>query len=127
MAEAPVVPRPSRGVWSVLGVFALGIVFGAALVVVLGHLRDLHHPFGHGEGIPPHAERLIREFGLEPEQEKQVRAILLRSRDEIHGVLENAHGEIRALLTPEQQRKLDRMHLPHGRRGRGRPGRETSP
>jgi hypothetical protein len=117
MAEAPVGPR-TRGVWSLLGVFALGIVFGAALVVVAGHVRDAHHPFGHhgrpGDGLPPHVDRIIRDFGLDPGQERQVRAILAKSRDDIHGILENAHKEIRALLTPEQQKKLDRMHIPHG-------------
>ena len=125
MAEAPLAPRSSRGSLALLGVFALGIVSGAALVVMAGHLQQLHGPHGHhgppDDGMPPHVEKLIHDFGLDPDQEKQVRAILARSHDQIHEILGNAHKEIRALLRPDQQKKLDRMHLPHGDPGEDEP------
>jgi hypothetical protein len=124
MAEAPVPTRSSRSALALLGTFALGIVFGAALTVVVSHARELHRPFGPhdpGDGLPPHAERLIRNFGLDPDQETKVRAILARSRDEIHGILEGAHEEIRALLRPEQQKKLDSMKEFRGHRRRSGP------
>lgn len=123
MAEATVSPRPPRGTLALLGVFALGIVFGAALVVLLGHLHNLHHPFDHRgpDGMPPHVDRLIKDFGLDPDQERQVRALLGKSHDQIHEILDDTHKQIRALLRPEQQKKLDRMHLPHGQRDEDEP------
>jgi hypothetical protein len=124
MAEAPLPVRSSRSALSLLGVFALGIVFGAALTVVVSHARELHRPFGHhgpGDGLPPHAERLIRNFGLDPDQETKVRAILAKSRDDIHGILDGAHEEIRSLLRPEQQEKLDSMKEFRGHRRRRGP------
>jgi Spy/CpxP family protein refolding chaperone len=120
MAETREPARPVRGTLPILGVFALGIVFGAALVLVLSHLHGPHRPGPHGEpegGMPPRIERMFRELDLDPAQEQKVREILERSHGRIHETLDHAHEEIRALLRPEQQRKFDRMRPPHGRGG----------
>jgi hypothetical protein len=86
-------------------------------------------------GLPPH----LRALGLTPDQERKVTEIFERHRPEleaaireayprIQAVVERAQKETRAVLDPEQQRKLDELErngppwLSRPPPGGGRPG-----
>lgn len=108
-------------IWlAVVGVFALGCVTGMSLDSVYrlraggersearGQKRDKEEVF----------ERMKRDLDLNDQQATQIRAILDQTRDEYRqlrsevrprydAVRQNARTKIRALLTPEQQRKFD--------------------
>jgi Spy/CpxP family protein refolding chaperone len=120
MAETP--PSVSaRASYGVAAVFALGVVFGAALSVILLHLHGgMPMPFARHGG--PHAgglgspeaviEHMDHDLGLDAEQRQKVQAILESAHDSIHTTLEGTHREIRAVLRPDQQAKFDRMRPP---------------
>src|SRR5512137_1109960 len=72
------------------------------------------HPGPGAAGLPPH----LRDLGLTPEQERKVTEIFERHRPEleaaireayprIQAVVDAAQAETRAVLDPEQRRKLD--------------------
>lgn len=77
--------------------------------------------------------RMDRELGLAPAQREQIAKVMEETRDKIadlrhqfrrerHETLREAYSQIRAALTPEQQKKFDRRFLPPG--ARGEPGRD---
>lgn len=110
-------PKPARGQLAVIGVFALGVVFGAALCFVIVHHVILPRQMGsHGGPVP--VERLTRELGLDADQQAKVRAILERGHETMRGVLDTSSHDIRAVLRPDQQEKFDRLRprspFPHG-------------
>ncbi|HEX4824064.1 MAG TPA: hypothetical protein VFV19_07105 [Candidatus Polarisedimenticolaceae bacterium] len=115
MADA----APSRS-YAVVVVFALGTIFGAALTVILLHLRGgMPMPFGHHGGVHgPRAEadamveHMEHELGLNEAQRARIKEILDDAHDRVHQTLEETHKKIRALLTPEQQEKFDAMRPP---------------
>jgi hypothetical protein len=103
----------------VLAVFALGCVTGAALDSAY-RLRAL------GFRRPPPAQRedffqsLQKNLDLDARQSSEVRAIVDETRDgyrqlrtevrpRYDALRRDARARIRALLTPEQQQKFDRM------------------
>jgi hypothetical protein len=125
-------PSPARGQLAVVGIFALGVVFGLALSFVL-----VHHviPPGRMGGMPREGpvpiERMTSELGLDAGQQEKVRAILERGHATMRGILDDTSHEIRAVLRPDQQEKFDRMRPrspfghggPHdGSHGGGPPG-----
>ncbi|HKQ60295.1 MAG TPA: hypothetical protein VJS92_03355 [Candidatus Polarisedimenticolaceae bacterium] len=118
MAEGPFGSAgAARGFLGVGIVFALGVVFGAALAVVVLHFAPGGPRFGPGPPFPGGGhggpmEHMVRELDLDPQQEEQIRAIIERSQGEVHAVLERTHEQIRPLLRPEQQEKFDRFHPP---------------
>jgi hypothetical protein len=109
--------RPVRGQLAVIGVFALGVVFGAALCFVIVHHVLLPRQMGPHEGPVP-IERLTRELGLDADQQEKVRGILDHGHETVRGVLDETSRDIRAMLRPDQREKFDRMRLrspfPHG-------------
>jgi len=109
--------KPARGQLAVIGVFALGVVFGAALCFVIVHHVILPRPMGPHEGPVP-VERMTRELGLDAAQQAKVREILERGHETMRGVLDTTSREIRAVLRPDQQETFDRMRprspFPHG-------------
>lgn len=122
MAEVSSAPGTQRGLLAVVLVFALGIVFGAALTVVL--LRVVSGPLvgrrATFERAGPRAiARMTRELDLDADQQERVRAIVERTHEDVGRVLEGTRGEIRALLRPDQQERFDRMRMlrPGGRLG----------
>ena len=69
---------------------------------------------------PPPMHLPLRELGLSPEQEQQARAIADRHREELESILRGTYPKVRAvndkieaelreILTPEQQKKLDEV------------------
>ncbi len=127
MAETGEVARRRGDVFAVIGVFALGLICGAALFLAGTHLaRGQWATFSQRLTLPRHAPvaRLTRELDLDAAQQEKVRAVLERTRDQVHEIVEKSRAEIRALLRPDQQEKLDRMRPPGGRRLRGE-GRHT--
>jgi Spy/CpxP family protein refolding chaperone len=118
----PAAPRPVRGQLAVIGIFALGVVFGVALSFVIVHHAILPARMGparehQGPGPVP-VERMTRELDLDADQQVKVRAILERGHTTMRGILDETSQEIRAVLRPEQQEKFDRMRprspFPHG-------------
>jgi Spy/CpxP family protein refolding chaperone len=117
MVESASKPR-ARAQAAVLGVFALGVVFGAALCFVIIHHVILPGRMGpHREGPVP-IEVMTRELELDAAQQEKVRAILERGHHTMRGVLDDTSREIRAVLRPDQQDKFDRLRprspFPHG-------------
>lgn len=111
--------------WAVLAVaFLLGGATGAALDGVYrlkaggGPCREEHGGPGGGRGRGRHFEEMRRDLNLSAEQAEGVRAILDETREEYRAlrhearpryesIRRNARERIRALLTPEQQRRFD--------------------
>jgi len=105
----------------VIGVFALGVVFGAALCFVLVHHAIMPGRMGPAREGPVPVERMTRELNLDAAQQDKVREILERGHGTMRGVLDATSREIRAVLRPDQQEKFDRMRprspFPHGDHG----------
>ena len=126
MAEPHVPARSSKDILAVALVFALGVVFGAALAVVLLRLHGgLPLPFGPRAGL--HAGRgpigrMARALDLDADQRRKIQAIIERSHGEIQQTLEETHRQIRAILRPDQQLKFDRMRPPRTPFPDDRPG-----
>jgi hypothetical protein len=74
MAE-PAAPRAFGGQFAVIGIFALGIVFGVALSLVLVHHVIPPRRFGPHRDGPVPIERMTRDLGLDADQQVKIRAI----------------------------------------------------
>jgi len=109
-----------RGQLAVIGVFALGVVFGFALCFVIVHHVILPRRLGPGREGPVPVERLARELGLDAAQQDKVRQILEHGHETVRGVLDETSRDIRAVLRPEQQEKFDHMR-PRSPFGHGGP------
>jgi Spy/CpxP family protein refolding chaperone len=107
----PTVPRPTRGVLVVIAIFALGIVFGVALFFAIAH-HFWPGPFGPPRGGPVALERMTHELDLDSAQREEVRAILERGHAKMRRLLDETRLDIRAILRPDQQEKLDRIRPP---------------
>ncbi len=123
MAESQEVTRRPGDVLAVVGVFALGLICGAALFLAGAHLVRGHwRPFGPRSGaLAARAAiitRMTHELDLDAQQQEKVRAVLERTREQVHQLIDQSRAEIRSLLRPDQQEKLDRMRPP-GRHFRG--------
>ncbi len=145
-----------QGALLLIAVFALGGLLGVTGARVLEAQGQAQERGKRAEGhrqdwLPPHFERL----GLTEEQRDETRAIMERYRPSVaaimadmgprfRAVMDSAHDEISAILTPEQRETLDSMRQAmedragrHGlspggpgakqRRGRRRPGAEPAP
>jgi Spy/CpxP family protein refolding chaperone len=119
----PLPPRPVRAQLAVIGVFALGIVFGAALSFVIIHHVLLPRGMKSERGGPPPIERMTQDLGLDDEQRQKIKEILDRGHATMRGVLDETTRDIRAVLRPEQREKFDRYRPrspfppPHGEHG----------
>jgi hypothetical protein len=111
-------PPPVRGQLAVIGIFALGALFGAALCFVIVHHVILPRGMVPMHDGPVPIERMRDDLGLDATQQEQVRAIVERGHTTVRGVLDATSKEIRAVLRPDQQEKFDRMRprspFPHG-------------
>ena len=94
----------------ILGVFLAGAAMGAGVY----HWARPHRPPPPPPGLP------LRELDLTPAQEEKVREITERHHGELEGVMretfprvrainEQIEREVRAILTPEQQKRLDEL------------------
>ena len=108
--------------------FLLVFVAGAATGAFLG----LHHLTHHIVLGPPHSgdvpdrmrEHLRRALGLTAEQENKIAPIVdstsskletirVETAERVRTVMEESKKEIAPLLTPEQQKKLDKLESEH--------------
>ena len=114
----PASPRPVRAQLAVIGIFALGVVFGVALSFVIVHHAILPARMGPPREGPVPIERMTHELDLDSDQQEKIGAILERGHQTMRGVLDETSRDIRALLRPDQQEKFDRMRprspFPHG-------------
>jgi Spy/CpxP family protein refolding chaperone len=108
----PVSPRPGRGSLAVLGIFALGIVFGLALSFVIVHHGGRFSPLHGRHDGDVLVLRLARRLDLDAAQQEKIRGILDRGHAKMHGILDDTRAEVRAELRPDQQSKFDKMQLP---------------
>jgi len=113
-------PSTVRGQLAVVGIFALGVVFGMAVAFVLVHHVILPARMGPPREGPVPIERMTSELGLDADQQEKVRAILERGHSTMRGILDDTSREIRAVLRPDQREKFDRMR-PRSPFGRGGP------
>ena len=108
----------------------------AAGLIVLGGFAVVQAQGQHGGGARGHGlERLTEGLNLTPDQQAKVQPIINQAQPQIaaihreamqkmKAVVENTASQIRPLLTPEQQKKLDdnqkaprgRMNAPNGPR-----------
>jgi len=115
MVDAAPPTRSSKGILAVALVFALGVVFGAALSVALLRLQGgFTGPDGRRGGPPPGGgiRRMARDLDLDAEQRQKIQAIIERTHGTMRQMLDGTQREIRALLRPDQQEKFDRMRPP---------------
>jgi len=102
----------------------------AGLVYLQAKEPGEHGPKHDGPGGPHHMmmenplEHLSKELNLTDDQKAKVQPIIDQARPQIaaihkeamekmHAVMENAGNQIRPLLTPQQQQKLDAMKKAH--------------
>ena len=110
MADAA--PNTTRGVLAVIGIFALGVVFGVVLSVVIVHHGGRFSPLHPRHGGAGFHDRIMRQLDLDAAQREKVSAILERGHARMRDVLDETRREIRAELRPDQKDKLDRIHPP---------------
>ena len=118
---AEVEMKRSKPIIGVVLVFILGILCGSLAMHLLYKCR-FETVFSSGtysreEGI---VRRFDRKLNLDDRQEEQVRAIVheaqqeiktvrRRIRPETEAIIEKAQAKIRAILTPEQDKKFEQM------------------
>ena len=137
MADAPRGLSSWKGALAIALVFALGVVFGAALSVAVLRLQGAPRPTVGPPGLHvgrEAPERLMRELDIDAGQRERIEEILERSRETIHQTLDATHREIRTVLRPDQQQKFDKLRPPgpeflheRPRRGRGGPAPPPPP
>ena len=108
----------------------IALTIGAALTVgtlgVYAHEGGGHggHRFMHGKGGKMALEHLTKDLDLTPQQQAQVAPIIDQAKPQIQAihqeamqkaraVIETAGGQIRPLLTPQQQQKFDAVKKAH--------------
>ena len=108
-------------IWLVLlGVFILGSPTGAALTGLYRSRASGDRPEARERSMHERFENMRRELNLTEEQTTAVRAIIDETRNEYRALKtelrprfeeprQKARARIRALLTPEQQKKFDSM------------------
>lgn len=105
---------------TVVSLFVAGIAVGALGMRVYSEHRESLHDGHFGPGHGGMTRRLFRELGLSDEQQERIEAILVRThekaselRRDLHPrvmhLMDRAHEEIGALLTPEQHEKFRRL------------------
>jgi Spy/CpxP family protein refolding chaperone len=111
--------RTRLKMWSLLlGVFVLGAVTGSALTGL--YRSRASGPAARERAMHERFENMRRELNLTDEQTAAVRAIIDDTRNEYRALRaelrprfeeprQKARAKIRALLTPEQQKKFDAM------------------
>jgi len=111
MADTPT-PRSARGLLAIVAIFALGVVFGAALSFAIAHHTGRPGRMGPRHDGPMAIDRMTRRLDLDAAQQKEVRAILEHGHAKVRGFMDDTRREIRAVLRPDQQEKFDRIHRP---------------
>jgi len=128
MAEIASEPGRARATSLLVVVFLIGAVCGAAVWIIAERVLE-----GPRVGLlPPHRppfERIARQLDLDENQRREIRRILERSGLKVREALDEAHDEIRDLLTPEQRERFDAMRSRHRRPGSRRhpPGPRSDP
>jgi len=124
-------------------ILVMGLILGLAGLPLAMPAADKAPPPERGNRAAEHLQRLAEELGLTEQQKTQVTAILKSESDQrmalrdnesmsrsekfqaMRKIREEGRAQIRALLTPEQQKKFDAMPKPGP--GRGRPGGDGPP
>ena len=106
--------------WAAVVAIVLG---GFAVIALAEHGGDREHGRGwRGHGFS--LEHMSKTLNLTPEQETKVKPIVDQTRPQLvaihqeamqkaRGVMDNAMSQIRPLLAPEQQKKLDDLKKAH--------------
>lgn len=105
--------RPFRIVMVIAALVAL-LVGGVAIYAQVGPGGGRRGAGGFGPGGPG-AGLPLRELNLTEAQREQVRSAMEQYRPQFQALNDRLQGDIRAILTPEQQQRADKL----------RAGRET--
>ncbi len=130
----------------IIAVFLIGFFAGTGVVATFLYINKPPAPFGgpFEEGpLPGRSERLMerttRSLDLSPDQQKEVRQIMdktrekmmdlrERNRPEVRAILQQSQKEIASFLTDEQKQKFielrKKMRGRFGKMGRREPGRK---
>jgi Spy/CpxP family protein refolding chaperone len=114
------------------------LTLAAAGIIALGGFAVVQAEPGHGRGARGHGlEQLTEGLNLTPDQQAKVQPILDQARPQIaaihreamqkmKAVMDSTVSQIRPLLTPDQQKKLDDNQKAHqGRMNAHREPRDT--
>jgi ABC-type uncharacterized transport system permease subunit len=110
--------RGNRNWWTVASAVAAGVLVGFAASTIAYRLELLRVPSG---GI---IQRMDHDLHLTPAQKSRIAELMENTRgriDQLHEqyqsqrqqAVSNVFNDIRATLTPEQQRNFDRLYNPH--------------
>ena len=116
----PEMNKPWKLVLVLLGIFIAGSVTGAFVTLRFGRDWVTKRP-GPDQWAPKHLKRLTEKLVLLPEQQEQLRPILLRNMEELgrarseclsttKAVFEQMEREVSAKLTPEQRIKYEKLN-----------------
>ncbi len=64
---------------------------------------------GFGPGGPPPMGLPLRELNLTDGQQAQVRQLMTQYREQVRSLNDRLEGDIRAILTPDQQQQADTL------------------
>lgn len=114
--------KPWKVILVFLGVFLAGAVFGGFVSIRLARhwFRDSFRPPAMEQFVPMILRKYSARLELTPGQLEQIRPIVRSADEELHrlrrnnfaatiAVAEKMNADIAALLTPEQQQKLQEM------------------
>jgi|ERR1039458_4140622 hypothetical protein len=100
-----------------LVIFGAGVIAGGLLVNHVNYTRSGFHRLFHGGEARPAADRLGRQLiqqlndqlRLAPEQRGKIEKIIAAGQEQSRGVWTNVDQQIRAELTPAQQKQFEEL------------------
>lgn len=106
-----------------LVIFIAGLFTGSALLrkFGLGPFPPPGRPPIEGQMREEFVQRLARDLELTPAQTETISKIMAESQRQVRDMFDKVHNEIRAVLTPDQQRLFDEMRKRRPDRPGGRP------
>ncbi len=85
------------------------VVAGLASLSMAQEMSNTARSAHPSRGAFGFASTLERKVGLTPEQRDAVRGLLAEQRQKSQALRQDTDGKIRAILTPEQQKKFDEV------------------
>jgi Spy/CpxP family protein refolding chaperone len=67
------------------------------------------------ENVKAELAKIAAELQLTEAQKAQIKTVLTEQYEKIHAIRVESRGKLRAILTPDQQAKWDKMKAEHGK------------
>ncbi len=98
---------------------ALAVVFGLCLQNAVAQTESQTMPKEKTKSevvanVKAELAKIAKELQLTEDQKASIKTILTDEFTQIQTIRDDAHGKMRAVLTPEQQAKWDKMKAEHG-------------